>query len=386
MHFRIPGGELSHLGGELSALEGRLTASYNNLTALQKRIRERSPEEPQPLKKQAFLGLLGRALARVAPSLGAGYGAALARAGQSVGKYMPSVGAYLGGRGVTTMARAIPRMSGDALTRFAPRMARLPEWAGGGSRLTKLVQGGGEAIPGLVRSGPIPAAGMSEPAVMRAFAGEVPTFSTGAYSRELLPAMQNARNLRRAVPVPKPAPSTPAASAPATAASAPASAAAPATATSGTAAGELAEGAATAGSGAAAKPTLFESYKSVFEPGGLRAMWDDKWVKYPTYLMGAMEAPAVLRGEKNPLEAAFNILAPIPAMRAGFLPGVVASFAAPAVSRSILGPSGPAQAGVPMAQPMPPPPPVNVNVAAPSAPMPAMPPPMPSMIPGVRTV
>jgi hypothetical protein len=130
------------------------------------------------------------------------------------------------------------------------------------------------------------------------------------------------------------------------------------------------------------KLPLMEAYRDVFRPGGLGRLWEDPWVRYPAMISGAMEAPKVLRGEEDPLTAAFNVLAPIPAFRAGVLPGMAASFAAPAISSRFLG--GAQQAPVPQA----PQAPVNVNVmsSSPEAQMPMMPPPMPSMLPGVRTV
>jgi len=147
-----------------------------------------------------------------------------------------------------------------------------------------------------------------------------------------------------------------------------------------TAAGGAAAGTAAKGG----KMGLIDSYKSVFQPGGMKALWADKWIRYPTYISAAMQAPAVLRGEQDPLTAAFNILAPLPAFRAGVIPGLAASFAAPAISSRFMGGGQ---------QQLPPPPPqasqapVTINMPPPSMPMqmPAMPQ-MPSMIPGVRTV
>lgn len=123
------------------------------------------------------------------------------------------------------------------------------------------------------------------------------------------------------------------------------------------------------------KPGIVDAYKDVFSQGGIKRLMAQPGMKFNTALSLMFAAPQILGG--NPLAGALGALAPLPAFRAGFVPGMAASFLAPSLIEKVLPGSPPPMPEMPAAPQMAQAPTVNVN-------MPNMPaaPRMPSFTPG----
>lgn len=78
-----------------------------------------------------------------------------------------------------------------------------------------------------------------------------------------------------------------------------------------------------------------------------------------------MTLPSLVHGDISLPQAAFNVLAPLPAFRAGGGIGMATSLLTPTVSEHIFGGAPAAPPPMPMQAPSPP---INVSVAAPAAP------------------